>query len=107
MALPIAGEPADLLRMAALWEALPAESRTMRRHAPDLQWSQTDYLLWRVEYQLRALAWGMADQKKRGPSPEPLKTPGQLAEAARRQASALANRANVDRILGMEAYDGD
>lgn len=107
MALPLAGEPDDLPRMAALWKELPAESRTMRRHAPALQWSATDYLLWRVEFQLRSLSWGMADKKARGPEPKPLKTPAQLAEAARRQASALANRAQIDRVLGMEVHNGD
>ena len=81
---------------------LPEQSRTARRRLPELRWSQTDYLLWRVEHQLRLLSWGLSDAKKRSPeAPRPISTPAQLADARRRAASALANRAEVDKILGM------
>lgn len=94
--------------MALLWDMLPEQSRTARRQRPELSWTATDYLLWRVEYQLRALTWGMGDPKKRGNrAPQPLKTPGQIAEARARGDRALAARAEIDEILGMGVRDGD
>ncbi len=102
------GGPDDLPRMALLWDMLPEQSRTARRQRPELRWSQTDYLLWRVEHQLRLLSWGLSDKKKRPQKePQPLKTPGQLAEVHRKMANALANRSEIDQILGMEGQDGD
>lgn len=94
--------------MAVLWDMLPETSRTARRQRPELRWSQTDYLLWRIEHQLRLISWGMSDAKKRSPQePRPLKTPAQLAEAERHKERALANKEEIDRILGMEAPDGE
>lgn len=64
-------------------------------------------MLWRIEHQLRCIAWSMSDKKHRDPRPpEPIKTPGQLAELERRRESALAARAEIDRILGLEETDG-
>lgn len=94
--------------MALLWGMLPEQSRTARRQLPELRWTQTDYLLWRIEHQLRLLSWGMSDKKRRSAEePKPINTPSQLAEARRRADSALANRAEVDEILGMGGADGD
>lgn len=102
------GDPDDLPRMALLWDQLPEQSRTARRQRPELRWSQTDYLLWRLEHQLRLLSWGISDKKHRPrKEPQPLKTPGQLAEAERKKRNALASRCEIDRILGMEGDDGD
>lgn len=87
---------------------LPEQSRTAKRQSPELQWSQTDYLLWRVEHQLRVLSWMLSDEKKRPKKPpQALKTPGQLAEATKKQANALANKAEINKILGIEVDDGD
>ena len=53
---------------------------------PELKWSEETYMLWRIEHQLRSLAWGLSDKKHRPPQePQPLKTPGQLAELKRHQ----------------------
>lgn len=65
-------------------------------------------MLWRIEHQLRSLAWGMGDPKKRDKRPpEPIPTPGQLADIKRRRESALRHRREIDMILGMEAGYGD
>lgn len=94
--------------MALLWDMLPEQSRTARRQRPELSWTATDYLLWRIEHQLRSLSWGMSDKKKRAPSaPQPLKTPGQLAEARAKSDRALAAKAEIDEILGMGVQDGN
>ncbi len=93
--------------MALLWDMLPAESRTARRQRPELEWSPAAYMLWRIEHQLRLMAWGMSDRKSRPQrEPQPLKTPGQLAEARAKARSALASRAEIDAILGIGGEDG-
>lgn len=75
---------------------------------PELKWSEETYMLWRIEHQLRSLAWGLSDKKHRPPQePQPLKTPGQLAELKKHQRNALANRAEIDEILGLGGRDGD
>nr|DAI93303.1 MAG TPA: protein of unknown function (DUF5361) [Caudoviricetes sp.] len=107
MALPISGGPDDLPRMAMLWEHLPEGSRCARRNYPELKWDSSTYMLWRIEYQLRLLAWGMADKKKRPAEPQPIKTPGEIAELERRKANALASRAEIDAILGLGGHGGD
>ncbi len=108
LALPLEGDPGDLPRMALLWDMLPEQSRTARRQRPELAWTTADYMLWRMEHQLRLLSWGLSDKKSRSPrAPQPLKTPGQLADARARRDHALAARAEIDTILGMEVRDGD
>lgn len=88
--------------MALLWENLPESSRCARRMCPELRWDSATYMLWRIETQLRSLAWGMSDKRHRPPQPpQPIKTPAQLAELERHRANALANRAEIDRILGL------
>lgn len=96
------------MRMAVLWQHLPEESRCARRHRPELAWDNQTYMLWHIEHQLRCLAWGMSDKRKRSPrAPEPIRTPGQMAEQRRRVRNALANRREIDRILGKEGGNGD
>ena len=63
IALPLDGAPEDLDRMALLWQHLPDNSRLAKAQYPQLRWSTTDYMLWRIEHQLRCIAWGMADKK--------------------------------------------
>lgn len=101
IALPEGGEPADLPRLAALWSQLPRESRTVRREAPDREWGTSDYLLWLVEFHLRALRWMLSDEKSRGPEPRPLPDPARRAEAMRRRDSAMASRDEIDEAFGM------
>ena len=58
---------------------------------PELKWSEETYMLWRIEHQLRSLAWGLSDKKHRPPQePQPLKTPGQLQSS--RGTSATPSR---------------
>ena len=106
--LPLGGRTGRPPARALLWEQLPKESRCARRMYPELKWSEETYMLWRIEHQLRSLAWGLSDKKHRPPQePQPLKTPGQLAELKRHQRNALANRAEIDEILGLGGRDGD
>lgn len=106
LALPLSGGPDDLPRMAMLWENLPDGSRCARRVAPELRWDAATYMLWRIEAQLRSLAWGLSDRRHRtAEPPQPLKTPGQLAELERHRANALASRAEIDAILGLGGRD--
>lgn len=102
MALPVEGDVPDLARAAVLWEQLPADSRTARIQAPELAWSQADYLLWQIEFQLRGLAYALTyDKRHPRPKPVPLMTPGQRAEARRKRDAALAARDEIDEVLGM------
>lgn len=102
LSIPLDGEPRDLPRIAALWSQLPAGSRTFRREAPELEWSTTDYLLWRLEYDVRSLMWGLSDPKKRGNEPRPMETPAKRAEAIRKRDSALSHKDEIARVLGIE-----
>lgn len=98
----------DPERMALLWHQLPAGSRTARAQAPELEWGTSEYLLWKIEYQLRLFVWGLGyDKRHPTPEPRPIATPGQMAEARRRRDEALAAREEIDRILGMGGEDGD
>lgn len=108
IALPLDGAPEDLDRMALLWQYLPDNSRLAKAQYPQLRWSTTDYMLWRIEHQLRSIAWGMADKKDRSAEPpEPIKTPAQLAELERHRANALEAKEEIDKILGIGGEDGD
>lgn len=102
IALPLDGGEVDARRMALLWSQLPAGSRTFRRAAPELEWSTTDYLLWKLEFELRSLMWGLSDPKKRGSEPRPMETPAKRAEAIRKRDSALSHRREIAGILGIE-----
>ena len=65
-------------------------------------------MLWRIEHQLRCIAWGMADKNDRSTEPpEPIKTPAQLAELERHRANALEAKEEIDKILGIGWEDGD
>lgn len=93
--------------MAVLWSQLPAGSRTARAESPTLEWGTTDYLLWQIEFNLRNLIWALtSDAKHPAPKPQPIKTPGQIAEAHRKRDHALAARDEIDRMLGLEGMNG-
>lgn len=64
---------------------------------PDAEWSQTDWLLYAIEYELRGLLWGMGGGKGEKPKPRP--TPGEMAANDRMVESAEQHRASVDDIL--------
>lgn len=102
--LPVEGDEVDdPVRMAALWRYLPRESRTVQRRSPDDRWSETDRLLWSIEYGVRCLAWMQSKDGSKGHNkPRPIETPGQSASAHKRAKSALSSRSEIDRILGLE-----
>lgn len=92
----------DVSRLALLWASLPRESRTMRRLAPELSWSDAEYMLCSIEHSLRVLAWqNSKDGQKGRNAPKPLDTPAQRAQKEQAKANALANRAEIDSILGI------
>lgn len=108
IAIPLDDLPEfDLLRYSILYGQLPAESRTARRQNPDLVWGATEYLLRRIEFNLRSLIWGMSnDAKRKVNEPKPIKTPAEIARNKQHKDAALANKREIDRILGMEVNNG-
>ena len=97
----------DFVRLSILWSPLPAESRTARRQNPELVWSATEYLLRNIEFHLRGLVWSMSkDAKNRINEPKPIKTPAEIARNKQHKDAALANKQEIDRILGMEVNNG-
>ena len=87
--------------MALLWKHLPAESRAARRQCPELEWGVEAYLLRLIENELAGLTWGMSDPKKRPPKPpEPVKMPGELAEARAHRDNALRDKEEITRQIG-------
>lgn len=97
----------DFVRLSILWSQLPAESRTARRQNPELVWSATEYLLRNIELHLRGLVWSMSkDAKNRINEPKPIKTPAEIARNKQHKDAALANKQEIDRILGMEVNNG-
>lgn len=97
----------DFVRLSILWSQFPAESRTARRQNPELVWSATEYLLRNIEFHLRGLVWSMSkDAKNRINEPKPIKTPAEIARNKQHKDAALANKQEIDRILGMEVNNG-
>lgn len=97
----------DFVRLSILWSQLPAESRTARRQNPELVWSATEYLLRNIEFHLRGLVWSMSKDAKNGINePKPIKTPAEIARNKQHKDAALANKQEIDRILGMEVNNG-
>lgn len=97
----------DFVRLSILWSQLPAESRTARRQNPELVWSATEYLLRNIEFHLRGLVWSMSkDAKNRINEPKPIKTPAEIARNKQHKDAALANKQEIDRILGKEVNNG-
>lgn len=85
-----------------LWASLPRESRTMRRLSPCLIWGDGEYMLHSIEYSLRMLVWmGSKDAEKNRNKPKPWDTPAEAAQNRQRADRALANRSEIDEILGI------
>lgn len=107
IAIPLDDLPEfDLLRYSILYGQLPAESRTARRQNPELIWNASEYLLRNIEYQLRNIAWGLSKEAKNGTNkPVPIKAPAETIKSRRHADAALANKREIDRILGMEVND--
>lgn len=95
------------MRLAALWANLPRESRAVARRSPDARWSDAEWMLWALEYDVRSLAWRLSEDGRKGRNmPRPLDTPGQVADARRKAERALSSRDEIDRMLGMEVAHG-
>lgn len=59
-------------------------------------------LLRLVEHDIRSFAWMFSeDGKKNVNRPQPVKTPGEVAEAERRKEAALAERDNIAAAFGV------
>ncbi|RNL44731.1 DUF5361 domain-containing protein [Paraeggerthella hongkongensis] len=61
---------------AALCAQLPRESRLARMASPECAWSESEYMLNRIEYGMRVLAWqrtkdAQHDRKRPRPMPTP------------------------------------
>lgn len=72
------GDEYTVEHAGALFEHLPKESATVKEIDPSQEWGPVEYLLARIEYDLRCLAYG-----GKGPRPKPMKTP---ADCAKRKA---------------------
>ena len=94
----------DFNRLALLHSQLPPSSRIMRKHAPALEWSNTDYLLWQIEFNIRSLQWSLIDKKGRQgqKAPKPLTTPQEHAHNLERKRNAENNKAEINKLLGIE-----
>lgn len=90
----------DVLRAATLMAQLPPESRLARHEHPELRWGDGEWMLWRIELELRALMWGMSDRKRRGKAPRPAQTPVD-AERIRRKV-LRTDYETIARELGLE-----
>ena len=92
----------DGTRYGVLWSQLPSDSRTARAECPDLVWGDAERLLWSVEYSLRVIAWQRTKDGSKGRNrPKPLQTPMERARNRRNRDEAIANKEEIDRILGM------
>lgn len=104
--LPLCGtdEIDDLERLTVLFLNLPQEARSVRRLNPELQWTTTEYLLWHLEFDVRAFQWSLLDKKsKKGfRPPKPLPTPAEIAHNYQARDNAHKNKEEIDKALGMK-----
>ena len=93
---------ADGTRWGILWEQLPSDSRMARLGQPDLAWGDAERLLHMMEYHLRVLVWQRSkDGSKDRNRPKPLQTPAERIRNRAAADSALAHKAEIDKVLGM------
>jgi hypothetical protein len=92
----------DAKRCAMLWQALPRQSRTMKRLQPENLWDDATYLLHSIEYTVRVLAWMQtkAGQKGRN-APKPIQTPAERVKNQRRADAALKHKQEISDALGV------
>ena len=100
---PALADPPDPLTLATLWVQLPEQSRCVRKHNPDAEWTDSERLLHSIEYTLRLILWQKTKDGQKGrDQPKPLKTPGEIRRAKQAADNALANKAEIDAILGIK-----
>lgn len=90
-------------RLSILCGQLPRDSRLMTAISPALAWSDETYMLARVDYMLRVIAWMFSEDGSKGINqPQPIATPAEIANA-----TAIAERTEddfefVDSILNIK-----
>lgn len=88
---------------AALATQLPAESRVMRELDAELEWTQQDYFLAQIEYDLRILIWqNSKDGQRNRNKPKPPKLPAEIRAESRRGENF--DRDLIDKMLGGEQW---
>ena len=79
------GEQYTFAHAACLACNLPSDSATLKAMYPRNGWTQTEYLLHAIEYDLRVLSWQLgAGGKGRNKKPKPLPTPEEQAKVRRK-----------------------
>jgi hypothetical protein len=72
-----------VLHAADLAAQLPSDSRTFKAENIELEWTDSDYMLWSIEFSLRVLRWqNTEDGRKNRNKPRPLPTPAEHARIA-------------------------
>ena len=89
----------EMPRFAILWQQLPTSSRLAKVHSKELEWSNEEYFLWLIEYNLRVLIWSLTGGKG-SKQPKPLETPGERERNRQMALNTLANRQKINNILG-------
>lgn len=86
---------------ASLMVQLPQTSRVAKALNPDNEWSDAEYLLAAIEYDLRVLIWQKTkDGQKNRNRPKPTETPHDVAEKRRRVEGF--DKDFIDSVLGKE-----
>lgn len=89
--------------LAVLSAQLPLSSRVAVASHPENAWDVQSYLLRQIEFQLRALIWGLAGGEKAGAKPTPILSPAENAahesavDDAARMAETVAAVFNLER----------
>jgi hypothetical protein len=77
------GQEFDVFHAADLAAQLPSDSRTFKAENVELEWTDSDYMLWSIEFSLRVLRWqNTEDGRKNRNKPRPLPTPAEHARIA-------------------------
>lgn len=72
------------------------------KHCPEAMWNSAENMLWSIEFSLRVLVWQKSkDGQKNRNKPTPLKTPGEYIHNKEAADRALANKREIDQILGI------
>lgn len=79
------GKTYSFMHAAVLAEQLPVESNLSHAIAPETLWSETDYLLHQIEFDLRTLIWAECGGQRQN-KPKPLSTPADSARIKRMKA---------------------
>lgn len=99
------GTAYSYLHAADLTACLPRESSTVRAESPALEWTDSEYLLWSIEYSLRILRWqNTKDGQKGSNKPKPIPTPAEVAKV--REKVEATDLSHIAEVLGIEFNEG-